>query len=159
MPNWCDNRLEITPNTQTNLDLFLKAISKEGTGFFNTFLPTPLELHANGGWYHWNIEHWGTKWDVSKARPQLDIDPADAKQEIAIDFDTAWAPPIALYRHLESLGYTLKATYFEGGMAFVGTYSNGADTCYNITPESLKLPEVAALLEEVGEIQYYEEEA
>jgi hypothetical protein len=42
-------------------------------------------------------------------------------------FDSAWSPPIGAYDKLVELGFTVDAYYYEGGMAYAGTYSDGND--------------------------------
>ena len=48
-------------------------------------------------WYNWRLEKWGTKWDV----PKDDIEITEINNgSIVIGFDTAWSPPIAIYKKL-----------------------------------------------------------
>jgi hypothetical protein len=50
-------------------------------------------LYAEAGnqpfWYSWNLEHWGTKWDVADPRQVR-----DEAEEVAYAFRTPWCPPI-----------------------------------------------------------------
>jgi hypothetical protein len=64
-------------------------------------------------WHEQRLEKWGTKWvgyDVSIG-------------ESAIDFFTAWMPPIPIIRKLAELHpeLILRLEYYETGMAFRGT--------------------------------------
>ena len=55
-------------------------------------------------WYHWCIENWGTKWDVS----ELDIEYDEEMLELT--FSTAWSPPEGIMQVLKDcLLYTSDA--------------------------------------------------
>ena len=48
-------------------------------------------------WYDWRLEKWDTKWDV----PKDDIEITEINNgSIVVGFDTAWSPPIAIYKKL-----------------------------------------------------------
>ena len=48
-------------------------------------------------WYDWRLEKWDTKWDV----PKEDIEITEVNNgHIVIGFNTAWSPPISIYRKL-----------------------------------------------------------
>ena len=48
-------------------------------------------------WYNWRLEKWDTKWDV----PKDDIEITEINNgSIVVGFNTAWSPPIAIYRKL-----------------------------------------------------------
>ena len=48
-------------------------------------------------WYSWRLEKWDTKWDVPKDSVEItEIN----NGSIVIGFDTAWSPPIAIYKKL-----------------------------------------------------------
>ena len=70
-------------------------------------------------WYHWCIENWGTKWDVS----ELDIEYAD-DEILELTFSTAWSPPEGVMQELKDrypdLGFT--CFYDEPGMEVAGYY-------------------------------------
>jgi hypothetical protein len=83
-----------------------------------------LEVHGYGNWYDYCVGEWGTKWDCGE-QGASDIHP-DGKM-LHTFFDTAWAPPVAAYEKLEALGFGVDAMYYEGGMAYAGSYSNGSD--------------------------------
>ena len=86
---------------------------KEGAFDFNTLVPEPPELlvstkkaetlkelrntYGHDNWYDWRIANWGTKWnsyDCELDESQVDLGILDYR------FDTAWAPPEAIYRTL-----------------------------------------------------------
>ena len=51
-------------------------------------------------WYDWRWEKWDTKWDVPKDDIEItDIDDLNGRT-LVIGFDTAWSPPIAIYKKL-----------------------------------------------------------
>jgi hypothetical protein len=60
-------------------------------------------------------------------------------------FNTAWAPPVALYEHLEENSWVVNALYHEPGMVFVGRFVDGSDQCfeYDLNDEDslLEIPE------------------
>ena len=70
-------------------------------------------------WYHWCIENWGTKWDVS----ELDIEYVD-DEILELTFSTAWSPPEGVMQVLKDkypdLGFT--CFYDEPGMEVAGYY-------------------------------------
>ena len=136
MPNWCANNVVIRHNDSAAMDRVEKALE---TGLFGEFLPTPAELLEGEGWYDWRVENWGTKWDVKNDGSLM----ADRfGQTLTLSFDTAWAPAIGFYEKLTELGYDVRASYWEPGMDFAGTYtSEDGDDYYEGSenfPEFLK---------------------
>ena len=93
--------------------------------FCNEFVPIPENEKEN--WYEWCISNWGTKWDVGSS--QYGIERGNAN-ECKFSFDSAWSPPIQFYEKLEELGFTVKAMYYEPGMAYCGIYEDGFDDYY-----------------------------
>jgi hypothetical protein len=83
-----------------------------------------VEKFGYGNWYDFCIGEWGTKWDCGE-QGASDIHPGG--RMLHTFFDTAWAPPVAAYEKLEALGFGVDAMYYEGGMAYAGSYSNGSD--------------------------------
>lgn len=147
MPNWCSNSLTLTHEDVTMVDKVQKIVEEE-TGLFGGFLPVPAELQGTtapnradetttktlmekygaADWYDWSVNNWGTKWDVEPdgyTRPNPNT--------IRVGFETAWGPAIAFYEHLESLGFTVEAMYYEPGMAFAGVYTDGIDDSYDLS--------------------------
>ena len=114
MPNWCDNSLNIS-NSKEKIDQLEKVLQGDGEVF--SFL-RPCPETENDNWYEWNCLNWGTKWEMSLIDWDRDGD------SIWISFNTAWAPPIALYEYLASEGWDIEAYYNEGGMGFCGRYTN-----------------------------------
>jgi hypothetical protein len=127
MPNWCANDAQFYNEDKEQVDAFekiLKELSNEKEeGLFNYFLPRP-ETEAD--WYSWNVQNWGTKWDVN----YVNFDRVD-DNTIALTFDTAWGPPVALYEHLTlNTDWYVTAKYFEPGMCFVGCYDGDGEETY-----------------------------
>ena len=124
MPNWCSNSLKITATTDNNrklLDELEKQFDSMKPVIFDMIKPTPLDLLEGQGWYDWRIKNWGTKWDAT-------IISATRKKNVAtLYFETAWAPPIEIYKVLEEEGFKVEATYVEQGMQYAGHYKKGVD--------------------------------
>jgi hypothetical protein len=111
MPNWCSNRLTLTHKDPAQIQAAIQAFDQGN--FLAHFVPMP-----NGQWdYSWCVQNWGTKWDVGSNGSecqQLDNNSAE------FHFDSAWSPPVEVYRAMTEQGFELAATYYESGMAFVG---------------------------------------
>lgn len=126
MPNWCMNNLTIS-HTDPNMAQHFVDAYNEG-GVCNYLLQT-------GEWETYTSNNWGTKWDFGKDEhddPAMVIpvttpteDGISTRYEVEISFNTAWLPPIQLYNHLVSLGYKVRASYFEPGCCFCGNYYSG----------------------------------
>lgn len=124
MPNWCDNSATISNQDKTKIDELEKVLAdKDNQQVFNHLRPRPADQEEN--WYDWNVNHWGTKWDISI----IDWDRED-EHTIWISFETAWSPPTALYYYLEENGWEVNAYYHEGGMGYCGKFENGEDEYY-----------------------------
>ena len=70
-------------------------------------------------WYHWCIENWGTKWDVS----ELDIEYMD-DEILELTFSTAWSPPEGVIEKLKDKypDLSFSCFYDEPGMEVAGYY-------------------------------------
>jgi hypothetical protein len=82
------------------------------------------EKHGYKDWYDYCVGEWGTKWDCGE-QGASDIHP-DGRM-LHTFFDTAWSPPINAYEKLVELGFGVEAMYYEGGMAYAGTWTDGCD--------------------------------
>lgn len=138
MPNWCNNTLTITHKDPAMIQRAYDAL--ERGEFLSEFCPIPKELGdaiANGqpdadmiakygysSWYDYCTNEWGTKWDVGE-QGASDIHPDGTM--LNTYFDSAWSPPTGAYEKLVQLGFTVDAYYYEGGMAYMGTWSDGVD--------------------------------
>ena len=70
-------------------------------------------------WYHWCVENWGTKWDVS----ELNIEYLDDEQ-LELTFSTAWSPPEGIIEKLREKypDLSFSCFYDEPGMEVAGYY-------------------------------------
>jgi len=146
MPNWCGNTLEISSSNAETIATFKEQARAEWTDLsLENFLPTPGPLldtshctppgdprkrqefdrvratnlfeYGSADWYDWNIEHWGTKWDVVAKL-------VESRQHcLAYAFDSAWSPPLAWLRHVSA--HFADACFFlsfaEPDMGLAGT--------------------------------------
>lgn len=143
MPNWCENFITISHDDPTMISRAKKGF--DNNKFFNEFIPVPeplsgtaataghtpteqenLEKYGYSSWYDFCIEKWGTKWDVGGDNYANQDDPT-SETTWSATFDTAWAPPIAFYEHLVSLGFTVSASYYEPGCDFAGNFEGNPD--------------------------------
>ena len=121
MPNWCYNKVILHNVDAAKMTAFKKYLDGGGP-IAKYFLPIPQEEEWN--WYEWCVAHWGTKWDFEPlAWSSID-------NQIEINFESAWSPPIALYNLLVSEGWSVEAKYFESGEGYIGQYIDGSDDCY-----------------------------
>lgn len=153
MPNWCDNSVRLSHSDKSKVDALEAVLQSEDKQVFQHLRPMPESEKDN--WYDWNINNWGTKWEISLH----DWDRQD-DGSIWISFDSAWAPPIALYEYLHAEGWEVEGMYHEGGCAFAGIWKDGDDDCYEYDFNDLETLE--ALPEEVQEftglIDYYHDQ-
>jgi hypothetical protein len=129
MPNWCNNSAKIkavTPEAKELLEGFKEYLSHNPTDpqFFAWFCPMPEDQKEN--WYQWNITNWGTKWDSSIVRSNIEDDTIDFTE------DTAWTPPVNFYEFMTDLGFEVEANYYEPGAGFYGSFSGGCDNSCDI---------------------------
>ena len=135
MPNWCCNTLRIVPETDAARALLPQIAEKfiPGNNFpelaaFQFIHPMPAELKdttspSDGpNWYDWRVANWGTKWEETNTHIAR-FNPS----ELLVSFETAWAPPIGVYKKLVELGFDVLATYAEQGMGYAGHWHNGDD--------------------------------
>ncbi|NBR62304.1 MAG: hypothetical protein EBT86_11860 [Actinobacteria bacterium] len=126
MPNWCMNKLVVSHGNSDMVDRFEKAYNLGKA--CSEFLPLP----EDEDWYNWQINNWGTKWDIgadvgTEKEERYGLKATRVGNEVCCSFDSAWSPPTGLYEALVELGYDVRATYWEPGMAFCGIWDNGAD--------------------------------
>jgi hypothetical protein len=145
MPNWCNNTITISGQTETIKNLWEEATAEDG-GLLSAMVPQPRDMfHGNLGekeraecaekgipnWYDWQVSNWGTKWDVSTEGLEF-TDNGDGTASIEGWFDSAWAPPIGAYEKFcdDMDGVYLEAYYEEGGMDFAGHWTSEGDDDY-----------------------------
>jgi hypothetical protein len=116
----------------------IEEVIKPIFSFRNVIKPPNTELYNKSGlsfengeamdpraWYRWNLDNWGTKWDLSDDITFIDTDP----NKLIYAFETAWAPPVPVVEALakEYPHLTIIHSYYEEGMGFYGIskYENG----------------------------------
>jgi len=149
MPNWCDNSVTLRHDDKSKIDALEAALAdKENQQVLQHLRPNPT-----GEWdYGWSVENWGTKWDIQVH----DWDRED-DNTIWISFDSAWAPPTAIYEYLYREDWEVDAKYHEGGMAFCGMFTHGVDEYFEYSSDDLE--SIEALPEDLqdftGLIDYF----
>jgi hypothetical protein len=155
MPNWCNNVVELYHEDKEMINR-AKAALERGE-FLNEFIPVPEELKIVAGrvgdnndenqialekqmeaniqkcgystWYDFCINEWGCKWDVGGGDSNINVGHFN---NLTASFDSPWGPPIQAYEKLEEMGFTIRASYYEPGMAFCGYYEQGYDDYYEL---------------------------
>jgi len=158
MPNWCNNTVQINHEDPAKMYALVEAIN-EGK-FCNFAIPVPeslaivagkvgsdesdeqkslveaetrnLATHGYKNWYDFCTNEWGTKWDVDPY-DKVDYDDQHDKNGITFGFDSAWAPPAGVYEALMDQGFSVRAYYYEPGMAFCGVHDENGDDCYDLS--------------------------
>ena len=154
MPNWCNNHIEII-GPKHKVDALIEG-AKKGE-FLNTLYPMPKELmdtesssdtekmskqpvvDGHNNWYDWRVDKWSTKWDVDLYDSErLDeqeelFGKDDGDKRVAFGFDSAWSPPIGACEHYlqNNNDMSIRLTYYEPGMGFMGIWEDFDDRCYN----------------------------
>jgi len=159
MPNWCNNYLELEHEDPA-------MIERAKTAFANgklleEFCPVPDDLHIVAGrvgddedqkqkdlvaqeevnvakhgyrnWYDYCVNEWGTKWDVGGEGDQAS---QDSPTDLCMNFDSAWAPPIAAMEKFQDLGFKVKLVYWESGMCYCGLFDENGDDYMDYTDMS-----------------------
>ncbi len=64
-------------------------------------------LYGHEDWYLWRLEHWGTKWNSWSSTKYRGDSPdpwiSDERGIYQIEFNTAWTPPMPIFKKLQSL--------------------------------------------------------
>ena len=135
MPNWCDNSLEVkgSPRELAKMVRDVEITASEATSTHDKSLfscqriiPRPVDKDTD--WYDWNVNNWGSKWDIS--------DPYRGGEEgdkvVYYSFQTAWSPIVpvitALAKKYPKLEFLYQ--YSETGSDFWGehTFKKGEET-------------------------------
>jgi len=187
IPNWCENAVTFTHKDPAAIKRVAEAFA---TGhFMSQFFPCPKELketisgsfgddneqrdlelkqaanqlkYGFPTWYEWSIANWGTKWDVGDKNFKPELNEGDTS--ITLSFESAWGPPTAFYEKMtDELGYSIKAYYYEPGMAFCGIWNDGEYESYKIPMTSDEVADkIPAAIDEmfniVGRMEEWEEE-
>jgi hypothetical protein len=133
MPNWCSNQVTLT-GPKEKIDQIIFELEKSNSvensyEILNVLRPRPADQEED--WYSWNVNNWGTKWDVNVGGYEV-VD----ENTVSFTFDSAWSPPTALYEYLETEGWNVDAYYYEPGMAYCGHYVDGYDDYYEYGDKS-----------------------
>jgi len=171
MPNWCENVLEMTCSSKQTLETLQNAFMNnklldylvpmpEGLKDPDEYFAEPeersrieeenIKKYGFRDWWHWAVENWGTKWDVSPSGENENDYPITANNDgtfsLWINFDSAWAPPTEALRKLADHGVKFRNMYYEGGVGFCGytTNENGYmdEGSYMLDEEHEDIPEV-----------------
>lgn len=102
---------------------------KEQTGKYSyqNFIPMTKDDFLSG-FYEWNIENWGTKWDVGDIEALTDLihteDNPEQLAEIEYFFMSPWSPPLAVIKEMVKQYPMLTFTFSfrEEGMQFAGVF-------------------------------------
>ena len=74
--------------------------------------------------------NWGTKWEVTIEHWNRQEN-NDGSVTFEFNFDSAWSPPVGVYETVSQRdGWSVFATYIEGGMDFMGYFEDGEDFSY-----------------------------
>ena len=156
MPNWCNNSITIRGTNQKEIAEIAKAM-EEGR-FCQSIIPTPEDLlrdgssttggedaelyeqiraenlkkHGYSNWYDFQVDKWGTKWEVDCENVEVE----DDGLSVSCFFDSAWAPPVGVADALVERGLAVTLYYHECGMCFVGKYEDGVDDYYEYSSEN-----------------------
>jgi hypothetical protein len=156
MPNWCANRVYLQAPEETIAEIKAAILNGDGDeqGLLQYLCPEPSHL-ADGEWYSWRVQNWGTKWEV-----QAEIF-SESKNELGLWFDSAWAPPVEAFTHWmsQTQDRAYQMTFFEPGMMFCGEVESGLVNEYAIpgTVAEVQASIPSALDEEWGISEMVEE--
>ena len=149
MPNWCRNRVTVfgkeediskiseifsdkksifnriiqspdwkrLPNEKGEFPKLRQELNKDGSVFYETYdFP---DGKNDDRWYHWNIQNWGTKWDITADSVEIELEDSEM---LEVSFDTAWSPPEPICKRLREMFPDSSFSWFydEPGMEFAG---------------------------------------
>ena len=121
MPNWCSNSVILTHEDKSVVAALVARLGVDNDVFFQHVHPMP---EGTEDWYSWCVENWGAKWDA------CDVYWSQDGNELNLTFQTAWSPPIGVYRKMEEQGWKVHAMYYEPGCAFIGRFMDGSEEDY-----------------------------
>ena len=118
MPNWCSNRATITGPAPVIKEI-TEILNQDDSPLLQWMNPRPGAEEEN--WYQWNIDNWGTKWDIT----DVYFENPPEEDTIEFSFCTAWAPPVQAFETwaAEDGRVQYKLDYWEPGVGFVGSAS------------------------------------
>lgn len=125
MPNWYSGTVTISGNIKRFQEWYKKHKDSEN-GLENSFAQTFVPLSSG----EWNYDRacceWGTKWDLGNIT--IHCGEEDEDEVFVFSFDSAWSPPIYLWKQLEKR-YDVEVTEFgyEEQQLEFHKYENGRD--------------------------------
>ena len=84
-----------------------------------------LQQYGSFSWYHWRLEHWGTKWNAYNCELELSEDGTCLSGYL----ETAWSPAEPIYRKLAQLypSVSVAIEYMDEFAEFAGVYRSDAE--------------------------------
>lgn len=146
--NW--NKTETEQNEQKKFQKYYKQISEgklnqESAKWFENNKGEEIRLReviteAGGdtrGWYDWQCEEWGTKWNASDTCIDNDdeLDDMDDEDEVVVRFNTAWSDPEPWYFKLATVVPFENECIEEGGFFHFTGISDGEGS-YSISDDT-----------------------
>lgn len=139
MPNWVHNRVEISGDPKVVKELITFVANEEREfDFIKFFAPANKAEYEGGGWYDWNIENWGTKWNACEVSREISyLESHNETYAVTYNFDTAWSPPEPIIQRLitfcEQLNLSLNWHYLEeqgwgGCITLIDGFVQGEET-------------------------------
>lgn len=140
MPNWCENvvNMVFARNVWESEVVAINDAVKMRS-LLQYIKPRPSD--KDDDWYNWNIQNWGTKWDVEAEILYVHEDEEEPDTvSVSLRFSSAWSPPIAAFVDWDK-AISVSLEYFESGIMFGGVteFRHGsrvsesyADTLHNI---------------------------
>jgi hypothetical protein len=124
MPNWVSNRATITGPAPVIREI-TDILNQDDSPLLAWMVPQP-KFEGDSDWYMWNVENWGTKWDVSDVYFEHQAE----EDTITFSFSTAWAPPVNAFHTWAAQDGRVQfdLDYWEPGMGFVGRASFDGDS-------------------------------
>ena len=145
MPNNTDVRIYLDHKDKKRIDDMQMIFDNERP--FDQIIPMPKDIdrgpilmgkEPENNWYDWACENWGTKWDAYQFKVQRLGDTS-----LYVTLETAWSPPIPIFKRLIELGFDVSAYYLDEGWNFIGQFECGeafdfavnTETPYNLIDE------------------------
>ena len=79
-----------------------------------------LQQYGHFSWYHWRLEHWGTKWNAYHCELEFSEDGTCLSGYL----ETAWSPAEPIYRKLAQVypSVSVEIEYMDEFAEFAGVY-------------------------------------
>lgn len=131
MPNHCQNKLTIEGDYKDLIKFTTRHFQYENNSdeceldFKTIISPPQTKEYETDGWYEWNCNNWGCKWNAWNTNIVW-----HGKKKIEIYFTTAWSPSEPIIHKLIEMYPKLKFTYryFEAGSWFGGSiFEDGSE--------------------------------